>query len=380
MTNAAGEFQFKEGDTVTFKLGGADGLEIVSQKPAADTPIFVGDIPAGTQIAQILQSFHTGGDLSSGIDVANIKAIPAAAKVALRNIIDTRTSLDGAVPAIATAIDQVWAAPENSILSSVAKPAPRTKAQVEAHLNTSAAKLPKVFPSFANESLITLEESTKDMTLVAFGADQDFYQASTHLTILSGQYKVNKANLSLTYQKNTIISTTPNTELAFSCVGEYTMTERITGGYKFRGGRTGDCGEKSDETYTTYMIDRGFSIQDFIGKTVILTEVATTGLSASPCSPITLQMKAGGTAEFNTTGCGNFTMEWEKTFDSAGHGYITMLVGDVGGELEAYMFVKLAGFENRYANLNFYKDGDMWKQQVTSSDSSAGRFWKITEQ
>lgn len=67
ITDADGTFQFKQGESVTFKIGGQAGLEIGSAAPTDGAPLMVTELPAGRQVAQVLQSFSTSADPRLGL-------------------------------------------------------------------------------------------------------------------------------------------------------------------------------------------------------------------------------------------------------------------------------------------------------------------------
>ena len=91
-TDASGTFQFKAGDTVTFKIGGANGLELaaVTPTPAANAQIKFADLPASAQIAQVLQTFGCSVLDCSGtkLDLRNI-TFNDAQKTALKDHFDS---------------------------------------------------------------------------------------------------------------------------------------------------------------------------------------------------------------------------------------------------------------------------------------------------
>ena len=129
-----GSFKYVAGDTVTFKIGGVDGLDIGSSSPADGIPVVVTDLPGGEQVAQILQTFSTSANPSEKLDLSLIKFRADDVK-ALKKHIDDRGDLEvfkvGALATIAKSVS-------DSIGATLT---PKSKSDVQAHLATSLANI-----------------------------------------------------------------------------------------------------------------------------------------------------------------------------------------------------------------------------------------------
>lgn len=392
VTDAAGTFEFNEGDTVTFKIGGSDGLDIGSSTPKADTPIFVTEMPAGPQIAQILQSFDTGGNLGSKIDLSKIVTIPVAAKNLLKTIIDERKPLASTASDLTAAIGSVWT--ENPTLATVVRPTPRTKAQVEAHLDASLAKLPARLPALAGGSFVGVEQSSKSFVIAAF-ADRWFYMVNHRRHLNEGIPTFGNNTLKLQWQKE--IAFDDSWEQPRLCSGEYTVTSNKRGYFEFKGGQSGrDCETATNQTWKGYPIDTGYSITQAKGKSLLLEEQLEDGEISVPgsCLPMTLIVDESGASALmlpHGEGCGlGAQVSITAPFAKDGHAYITLMTTTPPAIPEAYVIAKLAGYEDRYVTLNFSNTGQAppneWSQQVYEVDAlpgdsvgTPGRFLKVTD-
>jgi hypothetical protein len=153
-TDASGTFQFKAGDTVTFKIGGADGLELAAVKPspAANAQIKVAELPAYKQIAQVLQTFGCPPDQDCSESKLDLRGITfnADQKTALKAHFDTEgdPTAFASNPVFVTMVKDVGTAAGKTFIA-------KNEAQVLEHLAKADLKFPTTsFPSFNHALLV----------------------------------------------------------------------------------------------------------------------------------------------------------------------------------------------------------------------------------
>ncbi len=375
-TDASGTFNFADGDTVSFKIGGSSGLEIASSKPVASTPIFVADLPGGAQIAQVLQSFDTGGDSNTKLDFSKITSIPANTKTALENHIKDRGDLTAGATVINTALTSIWTATENaSTLSGVTKPAAKTEAEVQSHLNTSVAKLPKKLPKISGNAYIQINDaSITSLSIGAFSEDGKFAGLSDNLKMLTGNFSVTTeaVTLNITDWKYLIGSGSGKID----CKQVTTLSENIVGGYKAGTKSSGvDCSEP-DFTEKIYVLDKGFNKEWLKGKTISAEAITD---YPDPCLPATWVIDAAGdkvqatNASSNLCTTPSFTGKLDAPYATEGYPYVLTVSGTSGNYKILYVLTKLAGFTDRYASMIFLStDGG------TSYNYNTGRLVKAS--
>ena len=134
ITDADGTFQFKQGESVTFKIGGQAGLEIGSAAPTDGAPLMVTELPAGRQVAQILQSFSTSAAPQTGLDLSEI-TFQANEQTALKEHIEGKGDMDDFVAVLEILVDEIKARVPEAIRGNMAV---KTQAEVDDHLLRSS--------------------------------------------------------------------------------------------------------------------------------------------------------------------------------------------------------------------------------------------------
>ena len=153
-TDAAGTFQFKDGDSVTFKVGGADGLEIAATTPTNGSPTLVTELAGGQQIAQILQTFSTSDDPDTGLDLSVIEFTADQRTKLRKHITDSGELDDFATGDLATIATAVTERVREKLGDSSLTFAPKAASAVTAHLEKTLAKpefKPKALAGFKNK-------------------------------------------------------------------------------------------------------------------------------------------------------------------------------------------------------------------------------------
>lgn len=375
-TDENGTFNFADGDTVSFKIGGSNGLEIASSKPAASTPIFVADLPGGAQIAQVLQSFDTGGNSSTKLDLSKIQTIPATTKTALENHIKARGDLTAGAAVINTALTDIWTATENSSsLSGVTKPAAKTEAEVQSHLNASVAKLPKKLPKIAGSSYVAIDESNKLLlSLSAFTEDGKYTGLSDSLNALSGTYSVSTDSVTLNITDWRSLTGTETGKA--DCKVVSTLNENIVGGFQVTSVQSGNDCESKTTNEKIYTLDKGFSKDWLKGKTITAEALSD---YPDPCLPATWVVNDAGTSvevtNASSVNCTttSFTAELNAPFAADGFPYVLTVSGTSGNYKILYVLTKLAGFSDRYASMIYVKSSGS-----SSYTYNAGRLVKAS--
>lgn len=285
-TDAAGNFTVASGDTVTFKIGGKDGLEIGTAKPTKDAPIFVTDLPGGMQVAQILQSLDLGGDSNTKLDLSQITSIPDATKAALSdhiksgNLTDGQTILSTAQAAIKTAIPA---------LAAKTFPTPPDAAAINRHLLASAAKLPPAIPSLDGKVYVLVQKSdtsNQKFSLIGFQSGKVKY-FTNETGLATGAYRQSGETLEVTfdsYQKHN--ESTPS---AVNCTLNAKFKKfdaKLPGAFEVNSTFSASCPSTEAETDTFVAIDRTPTLDGFKGKTFNLTGETSLSSNANNCDTI----------------------------------------------------------------------------------------------
>lgn len=359
-TDAGGNFTVKSGDTVTFKIGGKDGLEIGSATPAKDAPVLVTDLPGGMQVAQILQSLDLGGDSSTKLDLSQITSLPAATVSALSDHIKSGNLTDGQ-----TILATAQAAIKAAIPALAAKtfPTPPDATAINRHLLASAAKLPLSIPSLEGKSFLLAQDSDGEDTkfsLIGFqGGRVKYFTNETGMA--TGTYTQSGVNLTISFNKYT----KPDAENASDVVCTFTTAmkkfdETIPGAFVTTSTTSGkDCPSTSTSTDTFVAIDQTPRLEGFQGKTFKLNGITSIRSNADKCDTVTWTI-ASDLALTSTTNsdnyCGGFNFgpgtDWNQApiletlgdeapfIFTAGFDY-----GDSGLK-GGWIFMKVAGAEN----------------------------------
>jgi hypothetical protein len=369
-TDAAGTFKFSPGDTVSFKFGGSNGLEIATTAPTANSPIFVADLPGGVQVAQVLQSFDTGGSPNTKLDVSKIQNIPAAAANALKAHIDNRGDLMAGQSTIGTAIDAIWNS--DAALSAVTRPVPRTAAQVEEHLNSSAvSNLPSKIPPVIGKAVVLVDsQSPTTLNLASFSkTNASFLTLLTEdLVIANGTYTQTSDALSMTLSDIKNLSGAKVGSL--DCKQSSTFRANVVGGYKIETTSSGtDCNEPAF-LEVAYTLDTGFTKDWAKNKTL---KIESTNDYSDSCLPATWMFDANGkVAATYSQACRSIDFTASPTTPIAEMPFVLFVENEKSNK--TYVIAKLAGFANQYAVLIYeknqsdntysYRTGEMVKVSV----------------
>lgn len=359
-TDAAGNFTVASGDTVTFKIGGKDGLEIGTAKPTKDAPIFVTDLPGGMQVAQILQSLDLGGDSSTKLDLSQITSIPDATKAALSdhiksgNLTDGQTILSTAQAAIKTAIPA---------LAAKTFPTPPDATAINRHLLASAAKLPLSLPSLEGKAFLRAQDSgdnDTEFSLIGFqGGKVKYYTNETGMA--TGTYTQSGVNLNIIFDKyQKPDSSNPSTVSCILTAELKKFDTTIPGAFqlstKFSGA---DCDSATTKTDTFVAIDQTPTLEGFKGKTFSLNGITSIKSDANKCDTVTWTFASdlGLTSTTNSQNyCGGFkfgpgtALDQTPIVETLGDDapYIFTAGFDYGnsGLKGGWIFMKIAGVEN----------------------------------
>ena len=189
-TDAAGTFQFKEGDSVTFKVGGADGLEIAATTPTNGSPTLVTELPSGQQIAQILQTFSTSDDPDAGLDLSVIEFTADQRTKLRKHITDSGKLDDFATGDLATIATAVTERVREKLGDSSLTFAPKAASAVTAHLEKTLAKpefKPKALAGLKNKIYFANDPNSNDGLIGVMGhVDGGLKFLDTYLMTLSG--------------------------------------------------------------------------------------------------------------------------------------------------------------------------------------------------
>jgi hypothetical protein len=358
-TDAGGNFTVKSGDTVTFKIGGKDGLEIGSATPTKDAPVLVTDLPGGMQVAQILQSLDLGGDSSTKLDLSQIISLPPATVTALSDHIKSGNLTDGQ-----TILATAQAAIKSAIPALAAKtfPTPPDAAAINKHILASTANIssPRI-PALDGKAYILVQNS--DGTDQKFGLigfkDGKVKYFTTETGVATGKYAQSGDKLTITfdsYQKRgaSVASTV-------SCVLSSTMKkfdDQLPGAFQVSTAFSGnDCPSSTVEIDTFAAIDQTPTLDGFKGKTFTLNGATSLSSKAGSCDTITWTFADLALSSSTTSSnfCGGFkfgdgTIVNKPTVKifSADAPYIFTANFDYGsGGLEgSWIITKLANVEN----------------------------------
>ena len=269
-TDASGNFTFKDGDTVSFKIGGSSGLEIASTSPVKDAPVLVTDLPAGAQVAQILQSLDLGNDPSAKLDLSLITSLPSSTVTALKAHIENAGDLSSGQTLLANAQTAIQSA--NTSLASKTFPTPKSSSEVQSHLEASLAKVTPKLPAVDGKTYLMVSSYTnqpKDYTLIGFrGSNVKFM--THHLGVVTGTYS----------QSGDVLTTTltgykeygADTTQSVNCGKSSKLGKMIIGGFTATTTSTGtDCANDPASTDSVYLIDPTLKLSYFSGKKFDLT-------------------------------------------------------------------------------------------------------------
>ncbi len=138
-------------------------------------------------------------------------------------------------------------------------------------------------------------------------------------------------------------------------------------------------------TQSSWVVDNGFSMKDLKGKRLRAAQPAGETPDSSSCLPMTVEIAAdGGSAtlrsQANNNNCpASFTVTLTSPFSS--HPYVVLgeriiVPGAPGRNDEAFVYVKLASFADRYAMLNHSRTANTGR---STWQQTSGRFFTFTE-
>lgn len=377
-TDASGNFNFKTGDTVSFKIGGKDGLEIASTSPVKDTPIFVADLPGGLQVAQILQSLDLGGDATTKLDLSQITSLPSATKTSLENHFKNGGSLsDGETLMTSIRNDVKGHIPA---LASKNFPTLPTASVINQHLKDSIAKLPSKLPSLDGKVFVVLKfksesDTNKQFSLIGFKggkvksltneggtATGTYSQTATNLTISFDSYK--QAGQSTAQKVSCGISTTFNS-----------FDDRIPGAFAVNGKYSGtDCPSTEEYIFSFVSIDQNVTLDTFKGNNYVLTKNTEIDPNGIGCDVLSwgfsneqnVKVTSTSTSQSYLCTSGLNFNEQVQTFSSDVPFIFTIqrdyeVDANNNALYSAFLFMKLAGIEKTYAVL--------WASNFTPSET-----------
>ena len=194
-TAADGAFTYVAGDTVNFKIGGSDGLDIGSSSPVNGVPVVVTDLPGGEQVAQILQTFSESANPGEKLNLSRVKFSANDVKTLRAHIVE-KGDLDAfkANPEIAKITASVGE--QLGKLLTI-----KSRADVESHLATSLAGITTA-PRLNDQLYIVIKEYGDGLlNPVAFlgfsSADKSFKLFDNSFHKISGSFVQGADNLDL---------------------------------------------------------------------------------------------------------------------------------------------------------------------------------------
>lgn len=274
-TDASGNFKFKDGDTVSFKIGGSGGLEIASTSPVKDAPVLVTDLPASAQVAQILQSLDLGNDPNTKLDLSQITSLPATTITALKAHIDNAGDLSAGQALLTTAQTAIQST--NTALASKTFPTPKSASDIQAHLETSVAKLTPKIPSLDGKTFIISSnygDDSKSYTLIGFRGT-DTKMMTDHLGVAVGKYSATSDQLTTNFTSYQEYGT--DTSQKISCTKTTKLEKLIVGGFKATttSAANDDCSTDPASADSFYLLDSSLKIAYFAGKKFDVTSTDT---------------------------------------------------------------------------------------------------------
>jgi hypothetical protein len=276
-TDADGTFKFKAGDSVIFRVGGSDGLELVSvtPTPAENTQIKVSDLTeaeGASQIAQILQTFGcdaTADCSTTKLDLKSIK-FTAEQKATLQNHIKNKGNVDDFANATLTNMATAVGTASGKTFKA------KTKDEVNEHIIKANAKFPTTsIPSFTLALLVDIDNySTGFMglnrtTKTVSSLDDTF-------TFITGTYTQSSAKqidtVWKTYENGVTetkgdIGSGCTSSIAFDRV--LTTAESSVDGFRLNftdSAKCNDDGKENKSVVAAIPLDESFNINDLSGK------------------------------------------------------------------------------------------------------------------
>ena len=377
-TDASGNFNFKTGDTVSFKIGGKDGLEIASTSPVEDTPIFVADLPGGLQVAQILQSLDLGGDATTKLDLSQITSLPSATKTSLENhfknggslsagealMTSIRTDIKGHIPALA----------------SKNFPTLPTASVINQHLKDSIAKLPSKLPALDGKVFVVLKfksasDTDKQFSLIGF-KDGKVKSLTNQGGTATGIYSQTATNLSMSFDsyKQAGQSTSQKISCGISTTFK-SFDDKIPGAFAVNGKYSGsDCPSTEEYIFSFVSIDQNVALDTFKGNNYVLTKNTDIDPNGIGCDVLSwgfsneqnVKITYTTTSQSYLCTSGLIFNEQVQTF-SSDVPFIFKIQRDYGLDANsnslgaAFLFMKLSGIEKTYAVL--------WASNFTPSET-----------